>query len=146
MKVHLERLNGLLEDNFNQVYKQLNINDEFVAYTGRFSPLAIEKIQRDEAVVRIEPNSFLELYATQLNPTWGLDRLDQRNLPLDNKYVYDDLAGEGVDVYVIDTGIRLTHNDFAGKAVWGLTTPRNSVDDDLNGHGIFFLLFSFLFI
>jgi len=51
------------------------------------------------------------------------------------KYEYNPQGGEGVDVYVIDTGIRVTHVEFEGRAVWGATIPSNSVDEDTDGHG-----------
>jgi cerevisin len=51
------------------------------------------------------------------------------------KYEYDDKGGEGVDVYVIDTGINIDHVEFEGRARWGKTMPANDVDEDGNGHG-----------
>ncbi|MFD1051128.1 S8 family peptidase, partial [Kibdelosporangium lantanae] len=66
-------------------------------------------------------------------PSWGLDRIDQRDLPLDNNYTYDTKASN-VHAYVLDSGIRVTHNAFGGRATWG----HNSVDTnntDCYGHG-----------
>lgn len=51
------------------------------------------------------------------------------------KYLYDDAGGDGVDVYVVDTGINIHHNEFEGRARWGKTIPLNDVDEDGNGHG-----------
>ncbi|MEU6353432.1 S8 family peptidase [Streptomyces sp. NPDC047072] len=74
---------------------------------------------------------------TQKNPpSWGLDRIDEPGLPLDRNYSWPESAGAGVTVYVIDTGIRITHKDFGGRASYG----RDFVGDDGsagdgNGHG-----------
>ncbi|KAI8346335.1 peptidase S8/S53 domain-containing protein, partial [Mortierella sp. GBAus27b] len=70
-------------------------------------------------------------------PSWGLPRVSQRNLPLSTSYNYPPQAGEGVDVYVIDTGININHVDFEGRAHWGTTTVPGAPNTDDNGHGTF---------
>jgi subtilisin family serine protease len=69
-------------------------------------------------------------------PSWGLDRVDQSNLPLDKSYTWPEPAGRGVTVYVIDTGIRITHKDFGGRAGHGWDFVQNDrTAQDGNGHG-----------
>jgi cerevisin len=72
------------------------------------------------------------------NAPWGLARISHRkSLGFSdfNKYLYAADAGEGVDVYVIDTGTNVDHVDFEGRAHWGKTVPANDADEDGNGHG-----------
>ena len=69
-------------------------------------------ISEDPRVAFVEEDSVMETQITQTNPPWGLDRINQRTLPLTNIYSYT-TTGAGVNVYVIDTGIRLTHTDSA---------------------------------
>lgn len=74
----------------------------------------------------------------EINAPWGLSRISHRdklNFGTFNKYVYATEGGEGVDVYVIDTGTYIEHVDFEGRANWGTTIPKDDVDEDGNGHG-----------
>ncbi|CAH7683592.1 subtilase-type proteinase psp3 [Phakopsora pachyrhizi] len=68
---------------------------------------------------------------------WGLARISHRHklkFSTFNVYPFEDPAGKGVDVYVIDTGINIEHEELEGRAVWGKTIPQDA-DKDLNGHG-----------
>jgi len=72
---------------------------------------------------------------TQSNATWGLDRIDQRALPLNQTYSYD-TTGFGVTAYIIDTGINANHTEFGGRANWGYDfVDDDAVATDCNGHG-----------
>ena len=75
---------------------------------------------------------------TEKNAPWGLARISHRDslsFGTFNKYLYSEDGGEGVDVYVIDTGTNIAHVDFEGRAKWGKTIPANDEDADGNGHG-----------
>lgn len=98
-------------------------------------------------VLAIEPDRTVTAVATQNNATWGLDRVDQPLLPLDNRFQYPDSGGQDVTVYVVDTGLRSTHSDFTGRvspgrnfvSTGGFLFGGGSVDpadtEDCNGHG-----------
>ncbi|PVC98499.1 S8 family peptidase [Streptomyces sp. CS014] len=96
-----------------------------------------KKFAADPAVASVSQNRTFTVSATQTNPpSWGLDRIDQRSLPLDQRYTYPDKAGEGVTAYVIDTGVRISHNDFGGRAFNGYDAIDNdNVAQDGHGHG-----------
>jgi subtilisin family serine protease len=85
-------------------------------------------------VVTIERDQPVQLSSTQSAATWGLDRTDQRALPLSSSYSYT-ATGAGVTAYIIDTGIRLDHTDFGGRATSGYDAVDGGSADDCNGHG-----------
>ncbi|MEU2161105.1 S8 family peptidase [Streptomyces chengbuensis] len=96
-----------------------------------------KRLAADPAVDKVVQNKKFTVNATQDNPpSWGLDRVDQADTAGDSKYTYPDGAGEGVTAYVIDTGVRVTHKDFEGRASHGFDAIDNDeTADDGNGHG-----------
>ncbi|MBA3532288.1 MAG: protease inhibitor I9 family protein, partial [Ardenticatenales bacterium] len=92
-------------------------------------------LQRNRNVSFIEQDFIVSMADTQTGATWGIDRLDQRNLPLDGSYT-DGNEGAGVHAYIVDTGILLTHQEFTGRMGNGydaVTSGGNA--NDCNGHG-----------
>jgi serine protease len=81
-----------------------------------------------------EPNLIARVDGDQSNPPWGVDRVDQRNLPLSNSYHWD-YDGSNVDAWVLDTGVRTTHNDFGGRASSGYVNCNGYGQTDGHGHG-----------
>jgi subtilisin family serine protease len=95
---------------------------------------AVTALQHNPNVAYVEADQPVHAVTTQTNATWGLDRIDQRALPLSGTYSYD-YPGAGVHAYIIDTGILLTHNDFGGRASSGFDAVDGGSAVDCNGHG-----------
>ncbi|MFJ5263024.1 S8 family peptidase [Streptomyces sp. NPDC088387] len=106
-------------------------------YTATLSATEAKRLAADPSVASVEQNQRVQVNdVTQSNAPWGLDRVDQTSLPLSTTYTYPDSAGSGVTAYVIDTGVRITHQDINGRASYGY----DAVDGDTNaadgnGHG-----------
>lgn len=94
---------------------------------------AAEALSQDFRVKYIEEDQVVTADVTQSNPPWGLDRIDQRNLPLNATYVYN-WTGSGVRAYIIDTGIRTDHTQFGGRAS-NVFDAFGGNGQDCNGHG-----------
>lgn len=90
-------------------------------------------LSADPRVEYVEEDGVVTANVTQLNPPWGLDRIDQAALPLNQSYDYN-YTGAGVSVYVIDTGIRTTHTQFGGRATIAYDVFGGN-GQDCHGHG-----------
>ncbi|MCJ1290432.1 serine protease [Xylographa carneopallida] len=134
----------MASDIFEGLRHTYNIAGGLVGYSGHFDEDVIEQVRRHPDVAWIEKDSIVrtqkgdEHSELEKNAPWGLARISHRNslsFGNFNKYLYSADGGEGVDVYVIDTGTNVDHVDFEGRATWGKTIPANDEDKDGNGHG-----------
>jgi subtilisin family serine protease len=92
------------------------------------------RLAANPAVEYVQRDGVYKISDTQPNATWGLDRIDQHNLPLNGTYTYPTTAST-VHAYVIDTGIRFTHTQFGGRATSGFDAVDGGTADDCHGHG-----------
>ncbi|GGW70827.1 S8 family peptidase [Streptomyces griseoloalbus] len=106
-------------------------------YAVRADARQAGRLAADPRVASVTQDTRVALDHTQENPpSWGLDRIDQHDLPLNEHYTWPESAGAGVTVHVIDTGVRTTHQDFAGRARHGWDFVQNDrTAQDGNGHG-----------
>ena len=104
-------------------------------FSVRMSEQQAARLANDPRVDYVEEDGTVSINTTQTGATWGIDRIDQRDLPLDGTYTYN-TTGSGVKAYIIDTGIRATHTQIAGRVISGFTAISDGLGtNDGNGHG-----------
>ncbi|WNG62907.1 S8 family peptidase [Archangium gephyra] len=105
-------------------------------FASRMTPEQARAMAADASVEYVEENGVMRAIGErQPEATWGIDRVDQRNLPLDQTYLYSS-SGKGVNAYIIDTGIRVSHAEFGGRAqVVFDAFSDGQKGNDCNGHG-----------
>ena len=102
-------------------------------FAATLSPSALGAVRRLGYVAFVEQDYEIALTTTQPNATWGLDRIDQADLPLSTTYTFN-VSGAGVNVYILDTGILTSHNEFGGRASVAFDALGGN-GQDCNGHG-----------
>lgn len=104
-------------------------------FSAELSEVGVEKLRRDPRVDYIEQDRTISLNITQGSATWGLDRIDQVDRPIDGGYTYN-RSGAGVTAFIIDTGIRADHTEFTGRMLPGFSAVADANGtNDCNGHG-----------
>jgi subtilisin family serine protease len=107
-------------------------------FVAALSDDEVRALRADAGVASVEPDREIRGAGVQLDAPWGLDRIDQAERPLAGTYVYPVGGGAAVTVYVLDTGIRLSHAEFGGRAVAGadfVNAGSDGAASDCNGHG-----------
>ena len=133
-KVSVNTLAVEISSNVNgKVLRQYS--NAVAGFVLKMNAAQLHTLRQDPRILMIEQDQIMHTTATQNGATWGLDRIDQANLPLNNDFNYN-LDGSGVNAYIIDTGILTSHSDFGGRAVSGWDYIDNDADaSDCNGHG-----------
>lgn len=110
-------------------------------FTAKLSAQNVQKLRMNKAVKYLAKDGVAKVAEVKASGSqdaapWGLDRIDQKDLPLDQAYNYEQ-TGKGVDLFILDTGVRYSHQEFGGRARWGVNTTGDGIDKDCHegGHG-----------
>ncbi|KAI0760467.1 peptidase 1 [Fomes fomentarius] len=140
LNAHRDILRNFARGDSDVKYEWPNLN----AIAGKFSDEALQAFRESDDVAAIEHDTIggVDAIVTQTGAIWNLQRISQVPKLTSNdtnarnyNYTYDDSAGEGVDIYVIDSGIQLNHTEFGGRASWGKTFGGYGDNEDGLGHG-----------
>lgn len=106
-------------------------------YSGYFYGNLLKELQESSEIKILEPEQTFHTNEVEVeeDSPWGLDRVSHRELDTSGEYIYDSDAGLGVNVYIVDTGIKTEHEEFEGRASWGKAVALPHLEVDGNGHG-----------
>ena len=125
-KGKVRREGGRVQHEYSRVLK---------GFSAKLDQQALEEVRNDPNVAYVEPDRVITLDGTQSPATWGLDRIDQRALPLNNTYTYPtDGRGRRRRTSSTPASGSTTH-DFGGRATYGFDAVDGGAADDCNGHG-----------
>ena len=105
--------------------KDRTFKNALKGFTIQLSSKDLEKVRKDPNVKYVEQDQVMKISATQFTAPWGLDRIDQPDIPLSGSFTYE-TTGATVDAYVFDTGIRTDHNEFTGRVRPGFNAITNT--------------------
>ncbi|WP_224365339.1 Ig-like domain-containing protein [Hyalangium versicolor] len=125
----VQQLSGLHGAAVDHIYSQA-----LQGFSATMTEAQAIRLSNDPRVRYVEEDNEISAQSVQSYPTWGLDRIDQQATALDQAYSYD-ATGNGVHVYVFDSGIRATHGDFGGRVLEGFNTLPDSYGSDIGSHG-----------
>ncbi|HBK56236.1 MAG TPA: serine protease [Xanthomonadales bacterium] len=132
-KAPLDKIAAVAAD--NGLYADITFENVIQGFVTRTDDAGMRRLMRDSRVAFIEEDGMSYPSVTQTGATWGIDRVDQRDRPLNGTYVYD-TGASNVRAYVIDTGILASHTDFGGRVSGGATAISDGRGtSDCNGHG-----------
>ncbi|CAG8741289.1 6807_t:CDS:2 [Gigaspora margarita] len=130
----------------NKQFRNLSIPHGFYAFSGYYNQDFISALSNWDAVdivtkavktkVTNSPNSNLQRRATQNNPVWNLDRIDQEFRPLNGEFIYPDCAGSNIAIYIVDSGIDIRNPDFEGRAVYGKSVCDGCIPCPFDDYGV----------
>src|SRR5689334_5793397 len=116
VKTRADSLTSRFGGSVGHVYDQV-----LGGYSAQMTPAQARRLAADPSVAYVQQVQTRSIADTQTNPpNWGDDRIDQRDLPLNKSYSYPANPGQGVTVYVLDTGINANHQDFTGRVKQGI--------------------------
>ncbi|CAP61944.1 uncharacterized protein PODANS_5_1630 [Podospora anserina S mat+] len=134
--INIDGLSGYVAEIPDSELKELRDSD-LIEYIEKDTVIQINAVAAPRvAADPVEEKHQLakRAYVTQLHAAWGLARISRRST-WNSGYYYDNTAGQGIRVYVLDSGIRTTHVEFEGRAVWGANFIAGSPNTDEYGHG-----------
>jgi subtilisin family serine protease len=134
--VRTDEINSLISkvETTGGAKERLKLDEVFAGSVIDLKPAGLQTLLKSGKVLWAEPDTQVKAGATQdASRVWGLDRIDQRNLPLNSSYTYDS-DGSGVTAYIVDTGILGTHTEFGSRVRAGYDALGGDTVD-CNGHG-----------